>query len=107
MPVYNFSVISNDDIGLDPYSFSEGTFTVGGAARSMSIADDDGIFDDESSEDGQAHPELDDVERHPLQRLGPGNEALRDRDQSDEAEDLHAAMIGGGLHSIDDRSEMK
>ena len=57
MPFYNFSVISNDDIGLDQYSFSEGTFTVGGATRNMSVADDDGIFDDESSEDGQIHPE--------------------------------------------------
>ncbi|OYU39034.1 MAG: hypothetical protein CFE33_11385 [Pseudorhodobacter sp. PARRP1] len=57
MPVYAFSVISNDDIGLSPSNFSTGTFTVGGAARTMSVADDDGIFDDEHSEDGQSHPE--------------------------------------------------
>lgn len=57
MPVYNFSVISNADIGLDPYSFSEGTYAVGGAPRTMSVTDDDGIFDDEGSEDGQSHSE--------------------------------------------------
>ncbi|GLS87627.1 hypothetical protein GCM10010873_26010 [Cypionkella aquatica] len=55
MAVFSFSVISNDDIGLSPNNFSEGTFTVGGAPRMMTVADDDGILDDESSEDGLSH----------------------------------------------------
>lgn len=55
MPTYSFNVISNADIGLDPSAFSEGTYSFSAAPRVMSVTDDDGIFDDEASEDGQSH----------------------------------------------------
>lgn len=55
MADFGFGVFSNNDIGLSQYNFQEGTFTLANAPRPITVNDDDGILDDEASEDGQSH----------------------------------------------------
>ena len=53
MPVYSFLAFSNSDLGRPAGSISTGTFTVGGKPAIMDVQDNDPIFDDESSANGQ------------------------------------------------------
>ena len=45
---FSFSVFSATDIGLGPYNFGSGTYTIGNAPRAVVVEDDDGVLDDEA-----------------------------------------------------------